>query len=140
MKKLCLASKLVIRSTKLKRYSSTTVSLFVEPASKLTIVSADRDVMPPLFTTLSTIRPSRRIHLFSAIWAASITDTVPTLQSHSPYLVSSITDKSNSIHHDRVIYNAVLDAQREVYKVVKPGVNWGDCHLIAEKTIVQHLH
>jgi len=24
--------------------------------------------------------------------------------------------------------------------MVKPGVNWGDCHLKAEETIVRHLH
>lgn len=40
----------------------------------------------------------------------------------------------------RVIYNAVLQAQKEVFKGVKPGANWGELHLVAERTIVKHLH
>ena len=40
----------------------------------------------------------------------------------------------------RIIYNAVLDAQNKVNKAIRPGVNWGDMHLLAERTIVTHLH
>jgi Xaa-Pro dipeptidase len=37
------------------------------------------------------------------------------------------------------IYEAVLDANVAVKNAVKPGVNWTDMHLLAERTIVQHL-
>ena len=37
------------------------------------------------------------------------------------------------------IYDAVLDAQNAVKKAVKPGVEWEDMHLLAERTIVLHL-
>lgn len=37
------------------------------------------------------------------------------------------------------IYNAVLDANREVKNSIKPGVNWDDMHFLAERTIVKHL-
>lgn len=34
----------------------------------------------------------------------------------------------------------MLDAQNKVNKAIRPGVNWGDMHLLAERTIVTHLH
>lgn len=37
------------------------------------------------------------------------------------------------------IYNAVLDANQAVFKALKPGVNWGDMHLLAERTMMGHL-
>jgi len=37
------------------------------------------------------------------------------------------------------IYNAVLDATNQVEAAVKPGVNWGDMHLLAERVMTQHL-
>jgi Xaa-Pro dipeptidase len=40
----------------------------------------------------------------------------------------------------RIIYNAVLDAMLTVHNCLKPGVNWGDMHLLAERTIIKHLH
>jgi Xaa-Pro dipeptidase len=39
----------------------------------------------------------------------------------------------------RVIYDAVLNAQRTVYAMMRPGVSWVDCHLAAEATIVSAL-
>ena len=37
------------------------------------------------------------------------------------------------------IYNAVYFAQRAVLDVLKPGVNWEDMHLLAERIINKHL-
>jgi len=37
------------------------------------------------------------------------------------------------------IYDAVLDAQNAVKRVVKAGVQWMDMHYLAERTIVSHL-
>ena len=50
--------------------------------------------------------------------------------------------KSNyqNIFNKRIIYNAVLDAQNKVNCSMRPGVNWGHMHLLAERTIVTHLH
>ncbi|CAF1157602.1 unnamed protein product [Adineta steineri] len=39
----------------------------------------------------------------------------------------------------RIIYEAVLDANRQVMKSVRPGVSWTDMHLIAERTQLEHL-
>lgn len=39
----------------------------------------------------------------------------------------------------RVIYEAVLDANRQVMKTVRPGVSWLDMHLLAERTQLEHL-
>lgn len=36
----------------------------------------------------------------------------------------------------RAIYNAVYHAQKAVLDVLKPGVNWEDMHLLAEKVIL----
>ncbi|XP_074645434.1 xaa-Pro dipeptidase-like isoform X2 [Tubulanus polymorphus] len=39
----------------------------------------------------------------------------------------------------KVIYNAVLDANRSVFKACKPGVSWLEMHYLAERTILTHL-
>lgn len=39
----------------------------------------------------------------------------------------------------KVIYNAVYRANREVIKASKPGVRWTDMHLLAEKVILEDL-
>jgi Xaa-Pro dipeptidase len=39
----------------------------------------------------------------------------------------------------KAIHNAVLSAQQAVIKAMKPGVSWPDMHLLAEKTIIEHL-
>lgn len=36
-------------------------------------------------------------------------------------------------------YNIVLKASRAVFAMAKPGVHWQDCHIMAEKTILQGL-
>lgn len=39
----------------------------------------------------------------------------------------------------KIIYNAVLKASRAVMAATKPGVNWTDMHLLAEKTMLQEM-
>jgi Xaa-Pro dipeptidase len=39
----------------------------------------------------------------------------------------------------RIVYEAVLNAQRAVYAIMRPGVSWTDCHLAAEREIVRAL-
>ena len=39
----------------------------------------------------------------------------------------------------RDIYNSVLQAQADVFAMVKPGVSWQDCHIQAEKTVLKCL-
>lgn len=39
----------------------------------------------------------------------------------------------------RIIYEAVLAANRAVMKSVRPGVSWIDMHLLAERTQLEHL-
>ncbi|VDK47704.1 unnamed protein product [Cylicostephanus goldi] len=39
----------------------------------------------------------------------------------------------------KIVYNAVLDANRSVFKAAKPGVRWTDMHMLAEKVILTHL-
>lgn len=39
----------------------------------------------------------------------------------------------------RVVYEGVLNAQRAVISMLKPGVSWLDCHVVAEREIVKAL-
>lgn len=39
----------------------------------------------------------------------------------------------------RMIYEAVLDANRQVMNNIRPGVSWTDMHLLAERVELQHL-
>lgn len=39
----------------------------------------------------------------------------------------------------RQVYEAVRDAQSQVFKNMKEGVEWTDMHLLAERVILQHL-
>ena len=39
----------------------------------------------------------------------------------------------------KVLYLGVLNAQRAVYAMIKPGVSWRDCHLRAEEEILKAL-
>lgn len=39
----------------------------------------------------------------------------------------------------KVVYNAVLGANRAVAKAVRPGVSWADMHLLAHRYILQGL-
>ena len=39
----------------------------------------------------------------------------------------------------KIIYNAVLDANLAVQKVLRPEVSWVDMHLLAERTILDRL-
>ena len=53
----------------------------------------------------------------------------------------TITFPSNGkfTEKQKLIYNAVLSANRAVHAAAKPGVKWDDMHLLAEKTILNHL-
>ncbi|CAF0961215.1 unnamed protein product [Rotaria sordida] len=42
-------------------------------------------------------------------------------------------------NEQRIIYEAVLDANRQVMKNVRPDVSWVDMHLLAERTQLGHL-
>ncbi|CAF1291995.1 unnamed protein product [Adineta ricciae] len=42
-------------------------------------------------------------------------------------------------NEQRIVYEAVLDANRQVMKAVRPGVSWVDMHLLAERTQLEHL-
>ena len=39
----------------------------------------------------------------------------------------------------KIVYEGVLEAQRAVYKIMKPGCSWTDCHLAAEREILKSL-
>ena len=39
----------------------------------------------------------------------------------------------------RLIYNAVFDAQNQVEATMKPGVSWVAMHQLAERVILRHL-
>ncbi|KYR02984.1 peptidase D [Tieghemostelium lacteum] len=53
----------------------------------------------------------------------------------------TITFPVNGIFTDdqKLVYNAVLDANRQVIANIKPGVAWLDMHLLAERVILEHL-
>ena len=39
----------------------------------------------------------------------------------------------------RIVFNAVLSAQRAVMAMLRPGVSWVDCHRTAERVILSSL-
>ena len=39
----------------------------------------------------------------------------------------------------KIIYNAVLRANRAVLSKAKPGVSWKDLHLLANRTMIEDL-
>jgi len=39
----------------------------------------------------------------------------------------------------KIVYNAVLKANRAVLKALKPGVSWRDMHLLANRVMLEHL-
>ena len=39
----------------------------------------------------------------------------------------------------KIVYNAVLSANRAVLAAVKPGVSWVDMHLLANRVLLEHL-
>lgn len=39
----------------------------------------------------------------------------------------------------KAIFQGVLNAQRAVFDMAKPGVSWSDCHLAAEREIFKAL-
>ena len=39
----------------------------------------------------------------------------------------------------KIVYEGVLEAQRAVYKIMRPGCSWTDCHLAAEREILKSL-
>lgn len=39
----------------------------------------------------------------------------------------------------KAIYNAVYEAQKKVLETMRPGLNWADMHLLAERVILEHL-
>ena len=39
----------------------------------------------------------------------------------------------------KIVYEAVLNAQRAAYAVMRPGTSWTDCHLAAEREILKAL-
>lgn len=41
--------------------------------------------------------------------------------------------------NQKVVYNAVLNARNAVINAAKPGVNWSDMHLLANKVMLQSL-
>lgn len=39
----------------------------------------------------------------------------------------------------KIVYEAVLNAQRAAYAIMRPGTSWTDCHLAAEREILKAL-
>jgi len=39
----------------------------------------------------------------------------------------------------RAIYQGVFNAQKVVFEMAKPGVQWADCHLAAEREVLKAL-
>ena len=58
-------------------------------------------------------------------YCSDITSTIP--------VNGKFTDKQKQV------YNVVLNANKAVMNAVKPGVNWVDMHLLAERTIIEGL-
>ena len=58
---------------------------------------------------------------------------------YSADITCSFPANGKFTEQQKIIYNAVLDANQAVSKAVRPGVSWVDMHLLAEQKILEAL-
>uniref|UniRef100_A0A1I7WY51 Peptidase_M24 domain-containing protein n=1 Tax=Heterorhabditis bacteriophora TaxID=37862 RepID=A0A1I7WY51_HETBA len=63
----------------------------------------------------------------------------PEYNCYASDITTSFPANGKFTDKQKIIYNAVLDANRAVLKEAKPGVRWTDMHILSEKVILNHL-
>ncbi|CAB3408005.1 unnamed protein product [Caenorhabditis bovis] len=66
-------------------------------------------------------------------------DMGPEYNCYASDITTSFPANGKFNDKQKVVYNAVLDANLAVLKQAKPGVRWTDMHILSEKVILEHL-
>ncbi|XGW19455.1 hypothetical protein V3C99_003365 [Haemonchus contortus] len=66
-------------------------------------------------------------------------DMGPEYNCYASDVTTSFPANGKFSEKQKIVYNAVLEANRAVFKAAKPGVRWTDMHLLSEKVILTHL-
>ncbi|GMS94365.1 hypothetical protein PENTCL1PPCAC_16540, partial [Pristionchus entomophagus] len=66
-------------------------------------------------------------------------DMGPEYNCYASDVTTSFPANGKFTDRQKLVYNAVLDANRTVFKEATPGVRWTAMHELAEKVILQHL-
>ncbi|CAI4222511.1 unnamed protein product [Auanema sp. JU1783] len=66
-------------------------------------------------------------------------DMGPEYSCYASDITTSFPANGKFTENQKIIYNAVLDANQTVLREAKPGVRWTDMHILAEKVILTHL-
>ncbi|KAL6730389.1 hypothetical protein Aduo_001367 [Ancylostoma duodenale] len=66
-------------------------------------------------------------------------DMGPEYNCYASDVTTSFPANGKFTEKQKIVYNAVLDANLSVFKSAKPGVRWTDMHILAERVILCHL-
>ncbi|KAE9420285.1 hypothetical protein Angca_004982, partial [Angiostrongylus cantonensis] len=66
-------------------------------------------------------------------------DMGPEYNCYASDITTSFPANGKFTDKQKIVYNAVLDANQAVFKAAKPGVRWTDMHILAERVILTHL-
>jgi Xaa-Pro dipeptidase len=66
-------------------------------------------------------------------------DMGPEYNCYASDVTCSFPANGKFTEKQKVVYNAVLKANEEVFAAAKPGVRWTDMHILAEKVVLTHL-
>nr|CDJ93912.1 Peptidase M24B and Peptidase M24 domain containing protein [Haemonchus contortus] len=66
-------------------------------------------------------------------------DMGPEYNCYASDITTSFPANGKFTEKQKMVYNAVLEANRAVFEAAKPGVRWTDMHLLSEKVILTHL-
>ncbi|VDO91527.1 unnamed protein product [Haemonchus placei] len=66
-------------------------------------------------------------------------DMGPEYNCYASDITTSFPANGKFTDKQKIVYNAVLEANRAVFKAARPGVRWTDMHLLSEKVILTHL-
>ncbi|KAK5975373.1 Xaa-Pro dipeptidase, partial [Trichostrongylus colubriformis] len=66
-------------------------------------------------------------------------DMGPEYNCYASDVTTSFPANGKFTEKQKIVYNAVLEANQAVFKAAKPGVRWTDMHLLSEKVILTHL-
>ncbi|KAE9553984.1 hypothetical protein FO519_002801 [Halicephalobus sp. NKZ332] len=66
-------------------------------------------------------------------------DMGPEYNCYASDVTCSFPCNGKFTEHQKVVYNAVLEAGKAVFEAAKPGVRWTDMHILAERKVLEHL-
>ncbi|CAG9537917.1 unnamed protein product [Cercopithifilaria johnstoni] len=66
-------------------------------------------------------------------------DMGPEYNCYASDITTTFPCNGKFTEKQKIIYNAVLAANTEVFKAAKPGIRWNKMHMLAERIILSHL-